>query len=96
MAFVFFFFFQYLVVAATDGECEQNTLKRHILSCFRACLILSHMTLAQGVVRVIPFMCHAPVCLIFLQPSLFALSICLFTSPSMWIGSEFNPVRFRD
>ena len=31
------------------GSCEQNTLTSHIFSCLRACLIMSHTTLAQGV-----------------------------------------------
>ena len=32
-----------------DRFCEQNTLTRHIFSCLRALLLMSHMTLAQGV-----------------------------------------------
>ena len=51
--------------------------------------------------RVIPSMCHAPVCLISLRPSLRTLHLFLpfstsssrsFTSSSMWIGSELNPL----
>ena len=30
-------------------KCEQNTLTRHIFSCLRACLMMSHTILAQGV-----------------------------------------------
>ena len=37
--------------AATDGECEQNTLTRHIFSCFKALVSMSHVTFAQGVLR---------------------------------------------
>ena len=34
---------------AAEELCEQNTLTRHIFLCLRACLIMSHTTLAQGV-----------------------------------------------
>ena len=33
----------------TAEDCEQNTLTRHIFSCFSALMIMSHTTLAQGV-----------------------------------------------
>ena len=46
-----------------------NTLARHIFSCLHACLTVSHVTLAQGVVRVIPSMFHALVCMIPLRLS---------------------------
>ena len=39
--------------------CEQNTLTRHIFSYLHACLTVSHVTLAQGVVRVMSSMFHA-------------------------------------
>ena len=86
---------------ATDGGWEQNTLTRHIFSCLHACLTVSHVTLAQGVVRVIPSMCHAPVCLISLRLSTLYSSQSLSsstssswssTSPSMWVGSERLPM----
>ena len=56
--------------------CEQNTSHVTFFSCLRACLMMSHTTLAQVFVRVIPSMSHAPVCLNSLRPS-FALFICL-------------------
>ena len=31
--------------------CEQNTLTRHIFSCFSALITVSHVTLAQGVLH---------------------------------------------
>ena len=38
-------------IAITENTfCEQNTLTRHIFSCLHACLTMSHVTLAQGVV----------------------------------------------
>ena len=33
------------------SNCEQNTLTRHIFSCFTAHISMSHVTLAQGVLR---------------------------------------------
>ena len=51
------------------GGCEQNTLTRHIFSCFTALITVSHVKLAQGAVRVIPSMCHSLVCLIPLRLS---------------------------
>ena len=68
--------------AATDGECEHNTLTRHILSCLSAHMIMSHTTLAQVFVHVIPPMCHAPVCLISLRLSLRTLHLSLPSSAS--------------
>ena len=62
--------------------CEQNTLTRHIFSCLSALMIMSHTTLAQVLVRVIPSMCHAPVCLISLRPSLRTLHLSLSSSDS--------------
>ena len=35
----------------TKESCEQNTLTRHIFSCFTAHISMSHVTLAQGVLR---------------------------------------------
>ena len=80
-----------------DGSCEQNTLTRHIFSCLHACLTVSHVTLAQGVVRVIPSMFHALVCLTSLRLSTLhssqslpssTSSSCSSTSSPMWVGSE--------
>ena len=34
-----------------DNTCEQNTLTRHIFSCFTAHISMSYVTLAQGVMR---------------------------------------------
>ena len=59
--------------AKKDNVCDQNTLTRHIFSCLHACLTVSHVTLAQGVVRVIPSMFHALVCLTSLRLCHFAL-----------------------
>ena len=42
-------FLKLTLSTATDGVCEQNTFTRHIFSCLRACGIMSHTTLAQGV-----------------------------------------------
>ena len=47
----------FLVVSRVNLN-EQNTLTRHIFSCLHACLTVSHVTLAQSVVRVIPSMCE--------------------------------------
>ena len=72
--------------------CEQNTLTRHIFSCLHACLTVSHVTLAQGVVRVIPSMFHPLVCLTSLRLSTLHSSQSLpsSSSSSMWVGSERN------
>ena len=93
--------YSWLPSAATDGVCEQNTLTRHIFSCFSALITMSHVTLAQGVVRVIPSMCHVPVCLTSLRLSTLHSSQSLSSStssswssfsPSMWVGSERIPL----
>ena len=81
--------------------CEQNTSHVTFFSCSRACLMMSHTTLAQVFVRVIPSMCHAPVCVFDLSSTLsshssFRLSHLIFHPPdpssSMWIGSEQDPL----
>ena len=54
------------------GGCEQkNTLTRHIFSCLSALITVSHVTLAQGVVRIMPSMFHALVFELF--------PLCLFS-----------------
>ena len=68
--------------AATDGVCEQNTLTRHIFSCFSALITVSHVTLAQGVVRVMSSMFHALVRLISLRLSILHSSQSLSSSTS--------------
>ena len=56
-------------------RCEENTLTRHIFSCWSEVMTMSHTTLARGVGARHPI--HAPVCLISLFDPLFALFICL-------------------
>ena len=63
-------------------RCEQNTLTRYIFACLHACLTVRHVTLAQGVVRVIPSMCQALVCLSFLRLSTLHSSLSLSSSTS--------------
>ena len=90
-----------------DGKLLQPTgvwtehLTRHIFSCLHVCWTVSHVTLAQGVVRVIPSMSHALVCLTSLRLSTLHSSRSLSsstssswssTSPSMWVGSERIPL----
>ena len=86
--------------------CEQNTLTRHIFSCFSTLLKVSHVTLAQGVVRVMSSMCHARVCLDLsstLHFALFTVSlifdfillIFLFIFHVGRFGEKY-PVRFRE
>ena len=82
------------------GGCEQNTLTRHIFSCLRARLMMSHTALAQGAVRVIPSICHAPVCL-FVPSSTLALhsSFCLshlpLHLPELWLLPFLLPCGCR-
>ena len=44
---------------ADATNCEQNTLTRHIFSYLHTCLTVSHVTLVQGVVRIMSSMFHA-------------------------------------
>ena len=76
-------------------------LTRHISSCLHACLTKSHVTLAQGVLRVMSSMFDAPVCLISLRLSTLHSSQSLSSSTSsswsssslsMWVGSERIPL----
>ena len=47
------------------GCCELNTLTRHIFSCFTAHISMSHVTVAQGVLRT-SSMCHLHVVVVVL------------------------------
>ena len=112
------FFFKNIVVARSftaDGNLLQPTgivnrtpSTRHMFECFSALITMSHVTLAQGVVCVIPSMCHAPVCLISLRLSILHSSQSLPSSTSILLififififhvgrfGEKF-PVRFRE
>ena len=60
-------------VARHRVVCKQCTSHVTFFSCLRTCVIICHTTLAQVFVRVISSMCHAPVCLISLRPSLLIL-----------------------
>ena len=82
-------------------SCEQNTLTRHIYSCFTKLISLSHMTLAQGsrlkVVRITSSMLHAQ-CLfwsLFDSPlcTLHRLSHLPFHSPDLHLHLPCGLVR---
>ena len=87
--------------------CEQNTLTRHIFSYMHACLTVSHVTLAQGVVRVMSSVFHALEWLCVLSSTLnfalftislifyFILLIFIFTFNVGRFGED-SPVRFRN
>ena len=61
------------VTDVRQESCKQNTLTRHIFSCFSALITVSHVTLAQGVMRVIPSMSHAH-CVVVLIPLRLSIS----------------------
>ena len=68
--------------------CEQNTLTRHIFSCFTAHILMSYVTLAQGVLRALHPMCHphgVVVLILFDSPlcTLHRLSHLPFHSPDL-------------
>ena len=73
---------QHFMPTCSRITCEQNTLTRHIFSCLRACFMLSHTTLAQVFVRVMPSMFHALVCLTSLGLSTLHSSEALPSSTS--------------
>ena len=87
------------------GVWTEHPHTSHFSRVLRACVMLSHTTLAQVFVRVIPPMCHAPVCLISLRPSLrtlhfspifyFILLIFHFIFYVDRFGAK-PPVRFRE
>ena len=89
---------------ATDGGCKQYASHVTFFSCLRACVMMSHTTLAQVFVRVISSMCHVVVCLISLRPSLRTLHLSLPSSTSsswtltttfslsMWMLPEQDPL----
>ena len=59
----------------TKGLKDEENVNRTphtspFFSCFRACLMMSHTTLAQVFVRVVPSMCHAPGCVFDLSSTL--------------------------
>ena len=60
---------QLMAICCNRRGCEQNTLTRHIFSYLSALMILSHTTLAQVFVRVIPSMFHVLECLTSLRLS---------------------------
>ena len=75
-------------------SCEQNTLRRNIFSYLHACLTVSHVTLAQGVVRVMSSMSHALVCLTSLRLSiLHCLSHLLLHSLNLHLHLPCGSVR---
>ena len=91
---------RHLVSTATPTlgvDCEQNTLTRHIFLCLHACLTVSHVTLAQVLVRVIPSMFHALVCLTSLRLStsctLYSLSHPLLHPPDLHLHLLCGSVR---
>ena len=71
----------------TCGTCEQNTLTRHIFSCFTAHISMSHVTLAQDVCphHVIHASCAVVVLILFDSPfcTLHRLSHLPFHSPDL-------------
>ena len=73
--------------SATDGVCEQNTITRHIFSCFITLISVSHMTLAQDVCphHVIHASCAVVVLILFDSPfcTLHRLSHLPFHSPDL-------------
>ena len=63
-------------------SCKQYTSHVTFFSCLCALVMMCHTTLAQVFVHVISSMCHAPECLISLQPSLRTLHLSLPSSTS--------------
>ena len=61
----------------TGGVNKQYASHVTFFSCLRALVMMCHTTLAQVFVRVIPSVCHAPVCLFSLRPSLCTLQLSL-------------------
>ena len=85
-------------------RCEQNTVTRHIFSCFTALISMSHVTVAQGVLRTSSHVSSACCCccLDTLRPSTLQCSPSLSSSfsfswssssSSMWVGSMRSPMR---
>ena len=86
-------------VGWTCKRCEQNTLTRHIFSCFSSLTIMSHTTLAQGVSarHIIHVSCACVSDLsstlhfaLFTVSLIFYFILLIFSSSSMWVGSERN------
>ena len=82
-------------------QCEENTLTRHIFSYLHTSFTVSHVTLAQGVVRVMSSMFHVAVrsdlsstlhFAPFQSLSSSASSSWSSSSSSMWVGSERIPL----
>ena len=88
-----------MAICCNRRECEQNTLTRHIYSCLHACLTVSHVTLAQGAVRVMSSMFHALewLCVWFLFDCPFctlqSLSHLLLHPPNLYLHLLCGSVR---
>ena len=89
-------------------KSEQNTFTRHIFSLQSALMVMSHVTLAQGLLRVMSSMFHSLEWLCFLISlrlhfALFTVSLTFLFTPLIFIFifhvarfGEKYPVRFRE
>ena len=81
----------------SHSTCEQNTLRRHIYSCFTAHISMSHVTLAQDVCphHVIHASCAVVVLILFDSPccTLHRLSHFPFHSPDLHLQLPCGLVR---